>query len=113
MPGTDRTGHAHDGGTKVELYVNGNLSCTSKQLYANRRGGYTESTDGTIIESMVMPPGTHISDVGVCKDWGEVKKGDKLTVKGYFNDTQHMQMKKASGKLDDQMGIMWTYVGFK
>jgi hypothetical protein len=87
-------GHVHDGGTKV-------------------RGGWVEATDGSIIESLVMPPGSHISDVAVCKDWGEVKKGDKVRVVAYYNDTQHMQMKNPKGKLEGQMGIMFTYIGLK
>jgi hypothetical protein len=52
-----------------------------------------------------------VSDVGVCKDWGSVKKGDQLSVKAYFDDTAHMQMKNAKGRLEEQMGIMWTFVG--
>jgi hypothetical protein len=53
-----------------------------------------------------MPAGSHISDVGVCKDWGKVKKGDVLSVKAYFDDTQHMQMSLPGhpGKLEAQMG---------
>jgi len=106
-------GHVHDGGTKVDLYVNGKLSCSSKQMYANRRGGWIESKDGSIIEGMIMPPGSHISDVAVCKDWGEVKKGDKVKAIAYYNDTQHMQMKNPKGKLEGQMGIMFSYIGIK
>jgi hypothetical protein len=106
-------GHVHDGGTKVDLFVNGNLSCSSKQMYSNRRGGWLEPTDGSVIESMVMPPNTHISDVSVCKDWGEVKKGDKVKVIAYYNDTQYMQMKNSKGRLEGQMGIMFTYIGLK
>jgi hypothetical protein len=102
-------GHMHDGGVTVELYVNNKLSCTSKQLYANRRGHYTEPKDGTVISHMVMPAGSHISDVGVCKDWGKVKKGDTLTVKGYFDATTHKQMMNGKGVLEEQMGIMWLY----
>jgi hypothetical protein len=96
-------GHQHDGGNYVDLLVNGQVSCRSKNIYANRRGGYVEPKDGTIQESMVMPVGSHISDVGVCKDWTEVKKGDKLKVIAYYNDTLHMQMRTASGGLDEQM----------
>ena len=94
------------GGTKVELYINGKLSCTSKQIYANRRGHYTEPADGTILKDQVMPAGSHISDVGVCKDWGKVKKGDVLSVKGYFDGTNHMQMSLPGhpGQLEAQMG---------
>jgi hypothetical protein len=105
--------HVHDGGTKVDLFVNGKLSCTSKQIYANRRGGWVEPTDGTVLKNMVMPEGTHISDVGKCKDWTSVKKGDKLKVIAYYNDTEHMQMRNSKGALDKQMGIMFLYMGYK
>jgi len=104
------TGHAHDGGTKVELLRNGKVVCSSKQIYGNRRGGFVESNDGRVIKSMIMPAGTHISDVGVCKDFGPVKKGDKLQVVAYYDDREHMQMKKWSGRLEGQMGIAQTYV---
>jgi hypothetical protein len=107
------TGHMHDGGTVVELYVNGKLSCTSKQLYANRRGHYTEPKDGSVISHMAMPAGSHISDVGVCKDWASVKKGDKLSVKAYFDEGMHPQMVNGKGKLEEQMGLVWLYAGLK
>jgi hypothetical protein len=108
------TGHMHDGGVHVELLVNGKVSCTSKQIYANRRGHYTEPTDDNIIiKGLSMPAGSHISDVAVCKDWSTVKKGDVLSVKGYFDGNTHMQMMNGRGTLEDQMGLMWTFIGLK
>lgn len=104
-------GHMHDGGVKVELLVNGKLSCTSKQMYSNRRGHYIEPTDGGVLKDLVMPPNSHISDVAVCRDWGKIKKGDVLSVKAYFDAHTHMQMMNGKGTLEDQMGIMWTFVG--
>jgi hypothetical protein len=97
----------------VELYVNGVLSCVSKQMYGDRRGGWTEPQDGTIIDSMLMPPGSHISDVGVCKDWGQVRAGDRLKTIAYYDDQKHMQMRSAKGDLEKQMGIFWAWVGPK
>jgi hypothetical protein len=70
-----------------------------------------EPNDGTVMKDLVMPAGSHISDVAVCKDWGKVKKGDSLSVKAYFDDTIHMQMLNGKGKLEAQMGIMWTFIG--
>jgi hypothetical protein len=95
----------------VEMYHNGKLSCSSKQLYANRRGGYVEANDGTVIKGMVMPEGSHISDVGVCKDWATVKKGDKLKVIAYYDDKTHMQMRDQQGKLEKQMGMYSFDIG--
>ena len=62
---------------------------------------------------MLMPPNSHISDAGHCKDWDTFKKGDKLSVVAYYDGKTHMQMNAASGRgLDDQMGIMYTYAAF-
>jgi hypothetical protein len=60
-----------------------------------------------------MPEGSHISDVGVCKDWAPVKKGDQVKIAVYYNDTEHMQMKNPKGGLEGQMGIMFSYIGIK
>jgi hypothetical protein len=105
-------GHMHDGGSRTELLKNGQVVCNSKMMYANRRGGYEEPPNSPdIIKAMVMPPGTHMSDVGVCKDFGKVKKGDKLQVIGYYDETEHIQMKNPGGKLEGQMAIAQTYIG--
>jgi hypothetical protein len=106
-------GHLHDGGTEVKMYINDKLSCNSKQIYANRRGGYVEPKDDTIVEHMVMPEGSHISDVGICKDWASVKKGDKVKITAHYDDKLHMQMRNGKGALEEQMGIMFTYIGIK
>jgi stress up-regulated protein Nod 19 len=105
-------GHMHDGGIKTELLNNGKVVCTSKQMYANRRGGYVEPPNSPdIIKAMIMPQGSHISDVGVCKDFAKVKKGDKLQVIGYYDDSAHAQMKNPEGRLEGQMAIAQTYLG--
>ncbi|KAE9975975.1 hypothetical protein EG328_002901 [Venturia inaequalis] len=106
-------GHAHDGATKIELLTNGKVACTSKQIYANRRGGYVESTDTAfVIKEMQMPAGTHISDTGVCKgDFGRVRKGDKLQSIAYYDEAAHMQMRDKRKRLEMQMGIAQTYIG--
>jgi len=96
--------------------LNGDLVCNSKTIYGNRRGHFYEPNNGTILPHMVMPPNSHISDVGHCKDIASFKKGDKLKVIAYYDGDLHPQMKAAhghGGMLDMQMGIMYTYVGFK
>jgi hypothetical protein len=106
-------GHQHDGGVMVELHVNGQVSCLSKQMYGNRRGGYVEPRDGSVISTMVMPAGSHISDTAICKDWGEVRAGDRVKTIAYYDANQHMQMLNAKGELEKQMGIMWAWIGPK
>src|SRR5579859_2880484 len=59
------TEHVHDGGINVELHINRRLVCVSKQLYANRRGGYTEPADNSVLRDIAMPMGEHISDTAV------------------------------------------------
>lgn len=109
----EQSTNALAGGTKVELLTNGKVACTSKQIYANRRGGYVESTDtAVVIKEMQMPAGTHISDTGVCKgDFGKVKKGDRLQSIAYYDEAAHMQMRDKRGALEMQMGIAQTYIG--
>jgi hypothetical protein len=72
-----------------------------------------ELRDGSIQESIVMSPYSHISDVAVCKDWGEVKAGDKVRIVAYYDDSVHMQTKDSRGVLEPQMGIMFTWIGPK
>ena len=85
------------------MLQNGKVVCSSKQLYANRRGGFVEPNDGSVIKSIVMPTGTHISDNAVCKDFGAVKKGDTMQVVAYYDSETHMQMKTSSGGLKPQV----------
>jgi hypothetical protein len=94
-----------DGGVKVELVQNGKVACSSKQLYANRRGGFVELNNGSVIKSMVMPTGTHISDNAVCKDFGTVKKGDIMQVVAYYDSETHIQMKTSKGGLEPQASL--------
>jgi hypothetical protein len=94
-----------DGGVKVDLMQNGKVACSSKQLYANRRGGYVERNDGTVIKSMVMPVGSHISDNAVCKDFGIAKKGDTMQVIAHYDANTHMQMKTSRGGLEPQVSL--------
>lgn len=74
-------GHEHDGGTQVELFQNGKLICTSKQMYGNKGAAYEEPNDGSIASVYMMGKDAHISDVGLCKNFGTVKKGDKVSMK--------------------------------
>jgi hypothetical protein len=86
-----------------------NLHATSKQIYANRRGGFVElADDAVVIKSMQMPVGTHTA---VRKDFGKVKKVDKLQAVAYYDEALNMQMRDNRGALELQMGIAQTYIG--
>jgi hypothetical protein len=108
-------GHGHDGTKEVNLYINGKVSCSSKQYYGLRSGW---------VEKSGMK---HISDATVCEDTGRLEKGDVLMTEAVYDDTKHPQM-KFRGKLDkvethfnfdssiqadfsQQMGISFMYIG--
>jgi len=82
----------------VNLYINGKVSCSSKQYYGLRSGW---------VEKSGMK---HISDAAVCEDTGRLEKGDVLMTEGVYDDTKHPQM-KFRGKIDKQMGISFMYIG--
>lgn len=114
-------GHMHDGGTKVELYVNDKLACDSKMYYNSRPGygaGLMPREHINAVDSESDGPAhahdpfgmQHISDPGACTNFGYVNKGDKMHVKAYYN-TKEYDVMKHQGKTEEQMGIMRVYIG--
>jgi hypothetical protein len=82
-------GHMHDGGTDMQLFVNGKMVCKSVMHY-NSREGYGAVRDGSENQSMAgmqhghSDSGLHISDPGACTDFGTVNKGDRLNAEVWF-----------------------------
>jgi len=78
-------GHMHDGGTDMQLFVNGKMVCKSVMHY-NAREGYGSAVSRNVTLDKRQHGGghaskdgvLHISDPGACTDFGPVKKGDKL-----------------------------------
>jgi hypothetical protein len=97
-------GHEHDGGSNVELYVNDRLICASHASYGETPGYVQKNIMG--MEEMM-----HISGMRTCTDMGEIKKGDKVQVKAYYDFVKYPGLKTVSGKLDDVMGIGGLYIG--
>jgi hypothetical protein len=69
----------HDGGTGVNMYVNGKLYCESKAIYGGKGGtlnvdGKTWSTIATMTE---------------CNKPIPVKKGDKLKIEATYDTKEH------------------------
>jgi len=54
----------------------------------------------------------HISDPGACTDFGDVKKGDRLTAEAWYDANAHPLMVH-NGKKEALMGNMRVYVGPK
>lgn len=109
----ESAGHVHDGGTDTTLFINGKQACVNKMLYGHRRPGYGPMPDSLVMKSMAMDdnqPDTHISDSGVCYDFGQVKTGDKLQLTANYDQTLHPQFAR-NGEQDPIMGISLVYVG--
>jgi hypothetical protein len=96
-------GHVHDGGLNVEVRQNGRIICDSKQLYSTRGGfGSPPMSAGGEDES-------HISDAGICRAMGPIRKGDKMKITAYYDSNLHKES-SMDGKLDSVMGIALMYV---
>jgi hypothetical protein len=107
-------GHMHDGGTHMNLYVGGNLTCKSVMHY-NARPGYTLGGGGHKVKRQHAHGGAeasakHISDPGACTDFGPVKSGEKLSGEAVYDGSKFALMKH-NGKLERLMGNMRVYVG--
>lgn len=102
--------HLHDGGINVEVKQNDKLICDSVAKYGE---------SPAYVSSMPMPamPGRpagdmkmeHVSSISSCYKVGEYKKGDKFSVKAYYDLEKHQGMKEADGKLAPVMGISLVY----
>jgi hypothetical protein len=51
----------------------------------------------------------HVSDAGICYNFGTIKVGDKMQLTAYYDGNLHPQMKRKGG-LDPIMGISIVYV---
>jgi hypothetical protein len=115
-------GHMHDGGTRVDLYINDRLACSSR-MYYNARPGYGS---GPLVHDHAsqwdLPPpangpsrhqnfgGKHISDPGHCTSFGRVQRGDRMYISAYY-DTAEYNVMKHNGKMEEQMGILRVFIG--
>ncbi|RDI86870.1 hypothetical protein Vi05172_g3082 [Venturia inaequalis] len=103
-------GHMHDGGDKTVLYINNEIRCTSIMSY-NARPGYGESTIGNATHhSHGAAKEMHISDPGVCFDFGSVKAGDGMYTRVFY-DTDKYPLHSHGGVREKLMGIMRVFVG--
>ncbi|KAL8691752.1 MAG: hypothetical protein Q9218_003101 [Villophora microphyllina] len=88
----DIAAHQHDGGIDMTSYLNDNQLCRSTQLYG------TQTNDD------------HISAVGVCKNIGRVRHGDRLYSEARYDPVLHPLITH-HGKPDPVMASMGIYIG--
>jgi hypothetical protein len=110
-------GHMHDGGTRVDLYINDRMACSSR-MYYNARPGYASGQmahgrPGWRIDSPSSHEdfgGKHISDPGHCTSFGRVEEGDRMHILAYY-DTKEYNVMSHNGKMEEQMGILRVFIG--
>jgi hypothetical protein len=85
--------HLHDGGVRQEVMRNGDVVCESV-------AGYDGEVEGN----------QHIDSLSTCADIGKTKRGDKWSVKSYYDTTLHAPMRNMDGSLEPVMGISLVYV---
>ena len=104
-----------------------NLVCKSVMRYGGRPGygGNTTTTtvaspaaaghahsrrDGPGGHGGAMSDALHISDPGLCENFGSLKKGDAMTIKVTYDTTKYPLMKH-NGNAERLMGNMRVYIG--
>ncbi|PKS11565.1 hypothetical protein jhhlp_003330 [Lomentospora prolificans] len=87
--GEGETGHDHGQGAEGEAE------------HDHADGGHDHGSDGHIM---------HISSIRTCRDLGRFAVGDELSIKAYYNFTQHQPMAGHHGGLEPVMGISILYV---
>jgi hypothetical protein len=97
-------GHLHDGGTNVQLLVNGKVVCDSKATYGGAQGTLVND-DGSTWES--------ISSMSSCHDPVPVKKGDVMTIVSAYDTDLHPLRQSPSGGKMEEMGIYTIFFATK
>ncbi|KAF2675179.1 hypothetical protein BT63DRAFT_462626 [Microthyrium microscopicum] len=91
-------GHMHDGGTSVNMLLNGKVVCTSKAIYGSTANG--AGVDGKEWQT--------ITKMEECEAPIPVKKGDTVKITATYDMKQH-PARESNGEGQEVMGIM-TYV---
>jgi hypothetical protein len=100
----------HDGGINIQMLQNGKEVCNSKMVYG-AKPEYVEKK-GASMEGENMSGMTHISEQGLCANFGDLAAGDSLQIIANYDSSKHPLMHEGRG-LMPVMGIALTYVGAK
>jgi hypothetical protein len=97
-------GHLHDGGTNIQLLINGKLVCDSRATYGGAQGTLVNE-DGSKWES--------ISSMSSCRDPVPVKKGDVMTIVSVYDTSLHPLRQSPNGHRMEEMGIYTIFFATK
>jgi hypothetical protein len=101
----------HDGGTQLDVLRNAKVICASKPTY--KVGGHSHKRRSTGLARRDGPSTDgklHISTMSTCTNMGRMSKGDKISIKAYYDFNKHAGMKiGTSAKYAPVMGIAIMY----
>jgi hypothetical protein len=110
----------HDGGANTTLYVQRKHTDRIETACASIMGYNTRPGYGEVANASTGPPAVeghshggqdmHISDPGVCFNFGHVSQGDSVWIEAMY-DTGRYPLQSHNEKLENLMGIMRLYIG--
>ncbi|KAF2401734.1 hypothetical protein EJ06DRAFT_357379 [Trichodelitschia bisporula] len=100
-------GHIHDGGTRVESFLNGKPVCDSKAIYGN---------PATAVHDHLGDNQETVVSMTECSDIIPVKKGDAIKLVAHYDLNKHPARAMAgehSHEMMSQMGVQTMYFAAK
>jgi hypothetical protein len=105
--------HIHDGNTKQEIYLNGQLACTSVPAYGETSDfithvdpedghGHDHGASGEHIY--------HVSSISQCANVAKVVPGSQFTIASWYDFEKHVAQKDHHGELEPIMAIEFLYL---
>jgi len=94
-------GHLHDGGERIDLFVNDKFACGSKATYgSDTSGGHSHGGAGGDVSIKT------ITSMSPCQGPIKVKKGDAISMVVQYDLAKHPLRKSASGAMTSAAGVM-------
>jgi hypothetical protein len=112
-----KTGHMHDGGTNLQLYINDKVVCNSIMFYDGGAKGLIKAHDWVSTKGVAAQAGknetfggAHIAAPGVCTNFGTIKKGDIIRIEAFY-DFNKFDTMMHDGKPESLMGNCRVWIG--
>ncbi len=105
--------HIHDGNTKQEVYLDGQLACTSVPKYGESADFITheEPGDGHGHDHGDQSEHIyHVSSISQCVNVTKVVPGNRFTIESWYDFVQHVAQKDHHGELEPIMAIEFLYL---
>ncbi|KAK3897270.1 hypothetical protein C8A05DRAFT_48048 [Staphylotrichum tortipilum] len=103
--------HIHDGNTKQELYLDGQLVCTNVPRYAETSEFITHlEEDGHEHDHGSSEHIYHVSSITQCANVGKVVLGNRFTLASWYDLVQHAALVDHHGDPEPIMAIEFLYL---